>query len=134
MPISTKRTARIPLLIAAGVSALFLGLAGNADAATKIVKLNSSEIFAPTTITIHIGDSVTWKNGSTAVHTVTDDPQLAASSKDSVLPAGAKSFNSGFLKAGQNFTHKFNVAGTYRYFCILHESAGMVGTVIVKGK
>jgi plastocyanin len=56
---------------------------------------------------------------------------IAANPKDALLPKGAKPFNSGFLKAGQVYRHRFTVPGTYRYFCLLHEAAGMVGTVVV---
>jgi plastocyanin len=29
--------------------------------------------------------------------------------------------------------HTFDVPGTYQYFCIPHEMAGMTGTVVVTG-
>ena len=99
--------------------------------ASSLVSITSQSSFNPQTITIHTGESVKWINTSGAVHTVTDDPHLAAKGKDSTLPAGAKSFNSGFLKSGDNYIHVFNVPGIYHYFCLLHEEMGMVGTVVV---
>lgn len=120
--------------LAAASFGMSLFAAGAVKAATKRVELNASQMFAPASITVQVGDSVTWRNASTVVHTVTDDPQLASNPEDSTLPAGAQPFNSGFLKAGQTFSHEFKAAGTYRYFCILHESAGMVGTIIVKAE
>ena len=101
-------------------------------ATTATVKLNDQEMFAPKIATVHVGDTVKWVNSSSAVHTVTDDPKLAANGLDSSLPKGVQPFNSGFLKTGQTYEHHFQVAGTYRYFCILHEGMGMVGTVVVK--
>ncbi len=101
-------------------------------AATATVKLTDQEMFEPKIVTVHIGDTVKWVNSSAAVHTVTDDPKLAAKAADSSLPDGVQAFNSGFLKADQTYVHGFKVAGTYRYFCILHEGMGMVGTVVVK--
>lgn len=103
-----------------------------AQAATTVVKLTDQEMFTPKTVTIHAGDAVKWVNASSAVHTVTDDPTLAASAKDSTLPKGADAFNSGFLKAGQTYTYLFKIPGEYHYFCILHESLSMVGTIVVK--
>jgi plastocyanin len=35
------------------------------------------------------------------------------------------------MAPGAVFEHTFRVAGTYRYICVPHELAGMIGTVIV---
>jgi plastocyanin len=75
---------------------------------------------------------VEWRNTSLLTHTVTDDPNLAKRSEDSMLPAGAAAFNSGDISAGEVYTRTFNVPGTYRYFCTHHEGGGMVGTVVVR--
>ena len=115
-----------------GIVLALASLSAPALAAGTTVKITDQEMFAPKTVTIHAGDTVEWVNSSGAVHTVTDDPALAATAKDSALPAGAAAFNSGFLKSGQTYRHQFTVPGQYRYFCILHESSGMVGTVVVQ--
>jgi plastocyanin len=88
--------------------------------------------FQPATLTIPAGTTVTWTNTATAEHTVTADPSKALNSADVSLPAGAQPWDSGAVDAGQTFTHTFTVAGTYKYFCIPHESLGMVGTIIVE--
>jgi plastocyanin len=72
----------------------------------------ASFVFAPTTLTIHAGTTVTWKNTSTAPHTV-------------VGPG----FDSGVLMAGQSFTHTFTQAGTFAYTCTIHP--GMAATIRV---
>lgn len=114
-------------------AALVLAMTGPAAmAATNTVRLTDQNRFEPQTLTVRVGQTVTWNNSSAAVHTVTDDPGLAAKPVDVALPKGAKPFNSGFLKAKAVFKHRFTVPGTYRYFCILHEGLGMVGTVVVK--
>lgn len=116
-------------------SALVLSFCLNspaARAATTTVNLTNQNRFEPQVITIRVGQTVAWRNGSAAVHTVTDDPSLAANAADASLPKGAKAFNSGFLKAKGIFQYRFTIPGTYHYFCILHESLGMVGTVVVK--
>ena len=41
------------------------------------------------------------------------------------------SFDSDIFRPGQTFSHKFNTAGTYDYFCMIHP--WMDGKVIVKG-
>jgi plastocyanin len=73
--------------------------------------------FAPKTVTVPAGTSVTWTNDA-VIHTVTADDQ---------------SWNSGSLEAGASFSHMFATPGIYGYYCIPHGSpgAGMSGTVIV---
>src|SRR5690606_37858162 len=70
-------------------------------------------------------------NASSMVHTATADPALAANPDNVQLPAGAEPFDSGFLTAGQRFSYTFTVAGEYRYVCLPHEFAGMIGTITV---
>jgi plastocyanin len=70
--------------------------------------------FSPKSITIGVGDSVSWDNKSSAPegHTVTGD-----------------GLNSKTLKKGQSYTFKFTKAGTYDYKCVFHPS--MKGSVKV---
>lgn len=105
--------------------------AGAASSAAT-VKMTDTNLFDPATVTITKGGTVTWTNSSSMVHSVTDDPAKAANKADAVLPAGAAAWDSGLLNAAATFTHKFDVAGTYKYFCIPHESLGMLGTIIVQ--
>lgn len=95
------------------------------------VRLTNSDQFVPAAITIKVGQTVRWDNVSNTIHTVTDDAADAANRSDSALPKGAHSFHSGFLKPGQTFTHRFIVPGIYRYFCIPHEGAGMLASIVV---
>lgn len=87
--------------------------------------------FEPATVNIDVGDRVTWRNTSQFVHTATCDPSKANDSASVNLPAGAAAFDSGAVSPGGTFSHVFEVAGEYRYFCIPHESQGMVATVVV---
>lgn len=89
--------------------------------------------FQPKQLTIRAGQSVEWNNtAALEKHTVTADLSLAKKPQDVALPAGAEPFNSGDLKPGQRFRHTFSVPGNYRYFCIPHESMGMVGEIDVQ--
>ncbi|MDH3604905.1 MAG: plastocyanin/azurin family copper-binding protein, partial [Candidatus Tectomicrobia bacterium] len=88
--------------------------------------------FTPAKLTVQIGDTVEWRNTSGMVHTVSADPQLAAQPNHVMLPAGAMPFNSGALLPQKRFRYTFGIPGVYRYVCIHHETAGMVGTVVVK--
>jgi plastocyanin len=71
--------------------------------------------FAPPSITIGPGQTVTWTNKDSTTHTVTEDK-------------GA--WDSKNLAVGATFQQKFDQAGTFTYHCNIHSS--MKGTVVVK--
>ncbi len=78
--------------------------------------------FDPKTITVNVGDTVTWTIAGQNEHTVTADNA---------------SFNSDDLKAGEktSFTFTFTKAGTFAYYCKYHGGLGgqgMSGTVVVQ--
>ncbi len=96
-----------------------------------VVQLNDQLRFVPTEITIKAGDAVEWRNIGSFPHTVTADPRRAPNSRNIELPDGAEAFDSGWVTAGQSFRYTFSEPGVYRYVCLPHEQARMVGTVIV---
>ena len=74
--------------------------------------------FTPATLTITVGDTVTWTNQtSDTPHTTT---------------ANGGAWDSGTLNPGQTFSHTFTTPGTFAYHCQFHQSLGMVGTIVVK--
>ena len=77
--------------------------------------------FIPSTVTIPMGGTVTWENNDTAAHTST-----AGSATEG--PSGV--FDSSLIMAGSSFSHTFDEAGTFDYFCMVHP--WMAGTVIVE--
>jgi len=99
-----------------------------------VVKMTGDNLtFDPPTVTIRRGQTVEWQNNSRGmIHTVTADPKQAQNTADVSLPAGAKPFDSGYMKPGDTFRHTFTTRGTYRYVCITHEPQKMVAQVIVK--
>ena len=97
----------------------------------KVVELNDKLRFVPTQITIKAGDTVEWRNVGSIPHTVTADPRRAPSSTNVELPDGADAFDSGLGMGGQWFRYTFSEPGVYRYVCLPHERARMLGTVIV---
>jgi plastocyanin len=70
--------------------------------------------FTPATVTIHVGDTVTWINHGPSAHTAT---------------ANNGSFNTGVLQKGHSASHTFTTAGTFSYICSIHPF--MHGTVVV---
>jgi copper-containing nitrite reductase len=88
--------------------------------------------FIPATITINAGEQVVWKNTSSYFHNVVDDPGRAINRVDVSFPSGATAFGSALLQPGGTFYHTFDKPGVYHYVCVVHETGGMKGTVIVR--
>jgi plastocyanin len=129
-------TLRIIVVIAAVAAVLVLSLLPDpAHAATGPVTIKMGDtpaIYEPAKVTIKTGQTIEWVNTGKSIHSVTLVPDDAQKPKDASEPKGAKTFDSGFMSPGAKFSHTFEVPGTYHYFCIPHEKAGMVGVVVVK--
>lgn len=110
-------------------------LAGEASPAAPqleaTVKMTDALRFEPEEVVVKVGGKVTWQNPSTVVHTATGDPSRAVAPEHVELPPGAEPWDSDFVQPGASFTKVFTAAGTYRYFCIPHETVEMVGVVKV---
>ena len=96
-----------------------------------VVEMNDKLRFVPTEITIKAGDTVEWRNIGSIPHTVTADPRRVPGSRSIVLPAGAEAFDSGWVMGGRRFRYTFSESGVYRFICLPHERAQMLGAVIV---
>jgi plastocyanin len=72
--------------------------------------------FAPESVSVSVGDSVTWVNNDTVGHDVTGDD--------------FKSGDAGAMQNGDTFAQTFDKAGTFNYVCTVHP--GMEGSVTVK--
>ena len=105
---------------------------GPAPSDTAVVGMDNRLRFLPDTVRIEVGQAVRWENSSDLMHTVTADPARAALESSVRLPDGASTFDSGDLAPGAAWTRVFTAPGTYKYFCVPHERAGMVGWVIVE--
>jgi plastocyanin len=70
--------------------------------------------FGPSSVSVNVGDAVTWSNQGKAAHTAT---------------ANNGSFDTGTLNKGQSGSHTFTTAGTFSYHCTIHPF--MKGTVFV---
>lgn len=108
------------------------------------VEMTDGLVFDPESISVSVGDTVTWENVGQVGHSVTayEDgiPDQAAyfasggfeseqAARDAYAPGDT---DAGDIPGGESFEHTFETAGTYEYFCIPHESSGMVGTVEVQ--
>ncbi len=104
-----------------------------------VVRMESGQRFEPGVLTISVNESVTFVNESGDAHTVT--------AYEDALPNGASYFASsgvlgedaarddiasGLLSSGEGFEVRLDHPGSYRYFCIPHESLGMTGRIVVE--
>jgi len=76
--------------------------------------------YVPATVSINVGDTVSWSNDDTAAHTVTGGSAVTG-------PSGV--FDSSLLIAGGTFEHTFDSSGTEDYYCMVHP--WMTGSVKV---
>lgn len=87
---------------------------GVAVAATHAVTI-SGFAFSPSSITINVGDRVTWTNSDAVTHTAT---------------ATNGAFDTGDIDEGQSRSVKFTKPGTYAYVCTPHPT--MTGSIRVR--
>ncbi|HTP08159.1 MAG TPA: LysM peptidoglycan-binding domain-containing protein [Anaerolineae bacterium] len=80
--------------------------------------------FNPATITIHVGQTVMWRNDDGSQHTTT------SGSCPNGVCTPMPGWDSGTLNPGQSFSQQFTTTGTFPYFCRIH-GAMMQGTIVV---
>jgi len=122
----TKNFKTIATFALAAVAAVSIGrLAASADSSTTAAATPTATpmlvtikdfAFNPSTLSVPVGGSVTFKNLDTASHTASD---------------AAGTWDSGNLDTGQQWTYTFKKAGTYKIICKYHPS--MKGTIVVGG-
>ncbi len=89
-------------------------ITGTSTTANNAVTIQNMA-FSPATLTVKVGDKVTWTNQDTVGHSATADDA---------------SFDTGVLAQGQSGSATFTKAGTYAYHCKVHPS--MQATIIVQ--
>ena len=71
--------------------------------------------FSPATAAVPVGTTVTWTNHDDIPHNVVSPEQK---------------FKSPVLDTDETFSHTFDVAGTYKYYCSIHPR--MTGQIVVR--
>jgi LPXTG-motif cell wall-anchored protein len=103
-------------VVAIALLALFalvpLASAAPRSAETKTISIKDFA-FDPKTISINVGDTITWTNDGPSPHTVTADE--------------AGGFDAGNLDKGATYSETFDEAGTFAYYCKYHGSKGGTG-------
>lgn len=95
--------------------------------------------FEPASVTVSAGDTVTWVTVGKISHTVTayedgipEEAEYFASGGFESESVARTNMSRGLIVTDETYTHTFEMPGTYEYYCIPHESGGMVGTVHVE--
>ena len=99
------------LTLTIGVSVPMTTHAGDTEHAVQI----SGFAFVPAELTIMVGDTVTWTNLDSVIHTATST-------------TGA--FDAGDLDQNESYSLTFTAAGTYDYLCTPHPE--MTGRIVVQ--
>ncbi len=125
------------LFLAAGAAAVSPLLSSCSPKQTNeyevdIVLEQSTIHYAPETIRIPRGATITWLNKCYYSQSATCDPSKASQGAAASLPSGAQPWSSGLLFPGQRYSRKFDIPGTYVYFSLPRLSPGMIGTIIVE--
>lgn len=84
----------------------------------------TNSCFDPHEAIVDVGGEVTWSNTDTAAHTVTSG-DLASDPENVGIE-----FDSSLFGSGKTFSHTFEEAGTFPYFCQVHP--WMTGVVTVQ--
>src|SRR3954447_19641744 len=93
-------------------------LAAPTDQGVRVEMAEGPNRFDPATLTVPVGTTVNWVDVS-GTHTTT--------SYDGLWDSGRR------LAVGESYSYTFNQPGVYHYYCVPHESVGMIGTVVVTG-
>jgi len=83
----------------------------NADARDVLVDNFS---FAPATTSVPVGSTITWTNRDDVPHNIVSTEQK---------------FKSPVLDTDEQFSHRFDAPGSYKYFCSIHPK--MTGRIVV---
>jgi plastocyanin len=90
-------------------------VAATADS-TRVVSIVAKNFnFAPNSLTVKAGATVTWANMDDEPHTVVSDTGM---------------FRSGAMDTNETYAFKFDKPGTYHFTCSIHPR--MVGTIVVE--
>ncbi|MCA1824176.1 MAG: plastocyanin/azurin family copper-binding protein [Mycobacteriales bacterium] len=98
-------------------------VSGPAAATNATVTATTSNQWSPATVTVNVGDTVTWTNPTLTTHNVTSASGPWSKNTD-LGPAVPTATSTSF---------RFTSSGSYGYYCRFHRAQGMVGTVVVRG-
>ena len=75
--------------------------------------------FVPDPVKVKVGDTIKWVNKGETIHTATSDPSQAPDASWASVPAGAETWDSGYLNGGEAQLH---VQGSRDLPVLLHDA------------
>lgn len=110
-----------------------------AQEGTVTIDMTDGLIYDPDSTAVAPGTTVVWENVGSIGHSITgygdnipDDAEFFASGGLESEDAARSAYpDQGDVAGGESYEHTFDVEGTYEYFCIPHESVGMVASLEV---
>jgi plastocyanin len=106
-------------LVLVTVVAGVIGIVPTRPAGAAIEQVEMAKMrFNPARLQIQMGDTVVWEAGDDS-HTVT--------ARDGSFDSSTR----GTMVEGDQFRWRFRVAGTYAYYCRVHQGRGMQGEIVV---
>jgi amicyanin len=112
-PMTLRAIAALATMTAIAIGGLMA--AGGARAGTSHTVDIANFAFSPATLTIQVGDTVTWTNLDAVQHTATSTTGV---------------FDSGLLDQDAGYSFTFTQPGTYDYLCTPHPT--MTGQIVVQ--
>jgi len=131
--------ATLVLLAAHPAPAVRIGNAAGDTVTVQMIGSSAGYSFKPSTVQIKVGQSVKFVTASGGPHNVTFDPQDipagAAAALDQDMPQQQAKLT-GPLVPNPNdsyvITFKGATPGTYKFYCLPHQSLGMQGTIVIQ--
>ncbi len=111
--------AALTVIAACSSSTSYGGSSGGSGGPGPNQVFMQSSTFNPSSRTVSVGTTVQWVNQDGYGHTVTSDTGTVLG---------------GSVAGGASYSHTFNTAGTYPYYCTIHgtPTTGMRGTIVVQ--
>ncbi|HVW34480.1 MAG TPA: plastocyanin/azurin family copper-binding protein [Acidimicrobiia bacterium] len=110
---------RATSVLVAALFAVLPGAVGGRPVSAATARVEAGDLrFTPPRLEIAVGDTVEW-DATDDSHTVT--------ARDGSFDSSSR----GLMGEGDFFRHRFRAPGTYAYFCRVHGSRGMQGTIVV---
>jgi len=97
---------------------------------TVMVGDGGALVYTPADLTINVGDTVRWMWGSSG-HSVVSGTNGNADNQF-CSPSNTGCDNPPLSSRGTTYEHTFTQAGTFPYYCSVHFSLGMTGTITVR--
>src|SRR5271169_2346923 len=95
----------VAITVAAGLGLSVSQLTFAETVEVKVRMFDTPAAFVPNPVKIKVGDTVKWSNKGDTVHTATTEPSQAPDPSFASVPAGAETFDSGFLNAGEDYSY-----------------------------